>query len=59
MNVMIKSVNSAAGRDWLVVLGKQRITFHSETEARQFVRTLKARLNAPHVLPPLQRAEAS
>ena len=56
MNVMIKPVHTVAGRDWLVLLGKQRITFHSETEARQFVRTLKARLNAPHALPTTQRA---
>ena len=51
MDVMIKPVKTAAGRGWQVCLGKQSVTFRSESEAHQFVSTLQARLNAPHVLP--------
>ena len=57
MDVMIKPVKTAAGSGWQVCLGKQSVTFRSESEARQFVSTLQARLNAPHVLPTVgQRA---
>lgn len=57
MNVMIKPLKTAAGQHWQVRMGKQSVTFRSEGEARAFVSTLQARLNAPHVLPkPPQRA---
>ncbi|MBU0808046.1 hypothetical protein [Pseudomonas spirodelae] len=59
MNVMIQPVNTAAGRGWQVRLGKQTVTFRSEPEAREFVSTLQARLNAPHVLPAEQQRVAS
>mgnify|MGYP006199202229 FL=1 len=58
MDVMIKPVKTAAGRGWQVCLGKQSVTFRSESEARQFVSTLQARLNAPHVLPTLRQRAA-
>jgi hypothetical protein len=35
------------------------VTFRSEAEARQFVATLQARLQAPHVLPQEQQRIAS
>lgn len=59
MNVMIKPVNTANDRSWQVRFGKQSVIFRSESEARQFVSTLEARLHAPHTLPIEQRRIAS
>lgn len=59
MNVMIQPVKTAAGPGWQVCLGKQSVTFRSESEARQFVSTLQARLSAPHELPVAHRWAAS
>jgi hypothetical protein len=58
MNVMIQPVKTAAGRGWQVCLGKQSVTFRSESEAREFVSTLQARLSAPHILPTAQQRAA-
>lgn len=58
MNVMIQPLKTAAGQSWQVRMGKQSVTFRSESEARAFVSTLQARLNAPHVLPSLQQRAA-
>ncbi len=54
MNIMIQPVNNTEGRGWQVRFAKHSVTFRSEAEARQFVSTLQARLQAPHVLPELQ-----
>jgi hypothetical protein len=59
MNVMIQPVKTAAGNGWQVRLGKQSVTFRSETEAQQFVSTLQARVSAPHILPTEQQRIAS
>lgn len=59
MNVMIQPVKTAAGNGWQVRLGKQSVTFRSETEAQQFVSTLQARVSAPHSLPTEQQRIAS
>jgi hypothetical protein len=58
MNIMIQPVTTAAGRGWQVCLGKQSIIFRSESEAREFVSTLQARLSAPHILPTTQQRVA-
>jgi len=54
MNIMIQPVNNTGGRGWQVRFDNHSVTFRSEAEARQFVSTLQARLQAPHVLPELQ-----
>ncbi|SEC40580.1 hypothetical protein [Pseudomonas anguilliseptica] len=59
MNIMVQPVKTAAGPGWQVNFGKQSVTFRSEREARQFVSTLQARLNAPHRLPFEQQRAAS
>lgn len=59
MNVMIQPVKTAAGTGWQVRLGKQSVTFRSETEAQQFVSTLQSRVSAPHILPTEQQRAAS
>ena len=59
MNVLIQPVKTAAGSGWKVSFGKQGVTFRSESEARQFVSTLQARLSAPHMLPFEQQRAAS
>lgn len=59
MNIMIQPVKTAAGPGWQVSFGKQSVTFRSESEAREFVSTLQARLSAPHRLPTLEQRAAS
>ncbi len=59
MNVMIQPLKTAAGQGWQVRLGKQSVTFRSESEAQAFISTLQARLNAPHTLPSIQQRAAS
>jgi hypothetical protein len=51
MNVVIQLVETAKGRCWQVRLDQHSVSFRSEEEARQFVATLQARLQAPHPLP--------
>jgi hypothetical protein len=58
MSVMIQPVTTAAGRGWQVCLGKQSVTFRSESEASEFISTLQARLSAPHILPTVQQRVA-
>uniref|UniRef100_UPI0030D7E699 hypothetical protein n=1 Tax=Pseudomonas sp. EA_35y_Pfl2_R5 TaxID=3088690 RepID=UPI0030D7E699 len=59
MNVMVQSVKTSTGSGWQVCLGTQSVTFRNESEARQFVSTLQARLSAPHMLPFEQQRAAS
>lgn len=59
MKVVIQPLNKAAGRCWQVRLDQHSVTFRSEAEARQFVATLEARLQAPHSLAQLSRRIAS
>jgi hypothetical protein len=50
---MIIQVSASAqkpGCPWQVRLDKQVVNFRSEAEARAFVNTLQARLQAPHTL---------
>lgn len=58
MNIVIQSVKTAAGSGWQVCLGKHCVTFRSESEAREFVSILQARLSAPHALPSVQHRAA-
>ncbi|HUE94549.1 hypothetical protein [Pseudomonas sp.] len=58
MNLVIQPVNQPQGC-WQVHFDQHRVTFRSEAEARQFVSTLQARLQAPHSLPREQQRIAS
>ncbi len=51
MNVQIQQVHTPQGLRWQVSLDRHGVTFASEAQARQFVATLQARLQAPHRLP--------
>jgi hypothetical protein len=51
MNISIHPLNQAEGPCWQVRLAKHSVTFRSESQARQFVATLEARLQAPHSWP--------
>jgi len=51
MNITIQPVETAQGRYWQVRLDQHCVSFRSEQEARQFVTTLQARIQAPHPLP--------
>lgn len=59
MKVVIQPMNKSASRCWQVRLDQHSVTFHSEAEARQFVATLEARLQAPHSLAQLSQRIAS
>jgi hypothetical protein len=58
MNLLIQPLNQPPGC-WQVCLDQHRVTFRSEAEARQFVATLQARLQAPHSLPQERQRIAS
>lgn len=49
MQVLLRK--SAQGDAWQVLLNRQQVSFRSEEEARAFLATLLARLQAPHPLP--------
>lgn len=51
MNVQIQQVHTPRGLRWQVSLDQHGVTFANEAEARQFIATLQARLQAPHPLP--------
>ncbi|VXC50203.1 conserved hypothetical protein [Pseudomonas sp. 8AS] len=51
MNVLIRQVMTPSGNRWQVCMDQHGVTFRSEAEARHFVVTLQARLQAPHPLP--------
>ncbi|UCJ18539.1 hypothetical protein K5Q02_09300 [Pseudomonas sp. MM211] len=55
MNIRIRAQKGPLGIHWQVSLGKHQVSFRSEGEARQFVATLEARVQAPHALPERQR----
>ncbi|MBF6027908.1 hypothetical protein ICY20_09170 [Pseudomonas sp. P115] len=48
MKILIKAL---AKSQWEVRLDQKAITFHTEAEARAFVDTLQARIQAPHRFP--------
>jgi hypothetical protein len=51
MKIRIRQVEIAEGTRWQVCLDQHGVSFRSEAEARDFVKVLEARLNAPHPLP--------
>lgn len=51
MNVLIRQVMTPSGNRWQVCMDQHGVTFRSEAEARHFIATLQARLQAPHPLP--------
>ena len=51
MNILVRPLTPYPDSAWQVSLDRQRITFRSEAEARNFVDTLRRRLQAPHPLP--------
>ncbi|SDH28469.1 hypothetical protein SAMN05216603_107198 [Pseudomonas benzenivorans] len=55
MNISILPLNTPQGLRWQVSFITHSVTFRSEAEARQFVATLQARLQAPHPLPAYTR----
>lgn len=55
MDIRIRALKGPLGIHWQVSLGRHQVSFHSEAEARQFVATLEARVQAPHTLPERQR----
>lgn len=54
MNILVTASTTRQGNHWQVVLDQHVVKFRSEAEARAFVSTLQARLQAPHPIP--QRA---
>ncbi|WP_167496714.1 hypothetical protein [Pseudomonas kairouanensis] len=56
MKILIKAL---AKSQWEVRLDKKAITFHTEAEARAFVDTLQARIQAPHRFPVSQPHSAA
>ncbi|UVE18378.1 hypothetical protein NVV93_02950 [Pseudomonas sp. LS44] len=52
MEIFVSPLTPPHGQQaWQVHLDQHAVGFRSEAEARQFVATLEARLQAPHVLP--------
>jgi hypothetical protein len=49
MNIKIEK--AVCGSDWLVMLNDYLVKFRSMEEAVAFVERLKARIDAPHVIP--------
>ncbi|WP_163034694.1 hypothetical protein [Pseudomonas sp. S09G 359] len=56
MKILIKAL---AKSQWEVRLDQKSITFHTEAEARAFVDTLQARIQAPHRFPISQQQSAA
>lgn len=51
MKILIQPLQKSAKQQWQVSFDSHSVTFRNEDEARQFVATLEARLQAPHPLP--------
>ncbi len=49
--MIIKIEKAVCGSDWLVKLNDYSVTFRNMAEAVAFVDRLKARIEAPHVIP--------
>jgi hypothetical protein len=58
MNISIQPIAETRGTRWQVRLDQHAVSFRSEPEARRFVATLEARLQAPHHLPAQERRTA-
>ncbi|MFJ3486919.1 hypothetical protein ACIPL1_26425 [Pseudomonas sp. NPDC090202] len=51
--MIIKIEKAVCGSDWLVMLNDYPVAFRCMTEAIAFADRLRARLEAPHVIPVL------
>ncbi len=51
MKILIRALARSRNCQWQVQIDQQAVNFRSESEARAFVDTLNARLQAPHRLP--------
>lgn len=49
--MVITIEKAVCGPDWLVMLNYYPLTFRSMAEAQSFVDRLKARIEAPHIIP--------
>ncbi|WP_296180595.1 hypothetical protein [Pseudomonas sp. UBA1879] len=49
--MVIAIKKAVCGPDWLVMLNDYAVSFRSMEEAQSFVDRLKARIEAPHVIP--------
>jgi hypothetical protein len=56
MKILVQPLDQGGERRWQVQLDQHRVSFRSEEQARVFVATLQARLQAPHSLPEQRRA---
>jgi len=59
MLIRIQPLKQPAGACWQVRLDNHSVTFRTEADARRFVATLQARLQAPHALPSEEQRVAS
>ncbi|WP_168191058.1 hypothetical protein [Pseudomonas sp. PIC25] len=55
MKILIQPLSPAPNSPWQVRIDQHSVRFSSETEARRFVATLEARLQAPHPWPSPRR----
>ncbi len=53
MDIQVRPLTSFEGSSWEVRMGRNKVTFRSESEARAFVELLESRLSAAHHLPDL------
>ena len=51
MKVLLSELKQPRGSCWQVRMDQHAVSFRSEAEARAFIATLEARLQAPHGLP--------
>lgn len=56
MNVLLSELKQPRGTRWQVSMDQHVVSFRSEAEARAFIATLEARLQAPHGLPQVRQA---
>lgn len=59
MIILIRPLTISNGTRWQVCMDQHSVSFRSEAEARSFVATLEARLQAPHYLPQQEQRAAS
>lgn len=53
MSVKVEYLTSQREELWSVCFGSRRVEFRNERGARDFAATLKERIEAPHVYPPI------
>lgn len=50
MKILLNELANPTGHQWQVHLDQHVVTFRSEGEAKAFIATLQARLQAPHTI---------